>query len=225
VSPEISLVRQVQLLNLERNVRLLGYVTDDEARLVARAADVCVNLRYPSAGETSASLLRLLGAGRPVLVTDDEPMGEYPRDAVLPVPIDRYEDEMLADLLLMLARDGVARAAAGAAARQFIERQHSLSAMVDGYRAAIGEAFGIDLPTPNPIEQHEREPVVERVEPVVAPYSTVDARIADALAGLRLAGHDATIQAVAAAAAGLRLDRLSVETNGRGPDEPVASDP
>jgi glycosyltransferase involved in cell wall biosynthesis len=211
VSPEINLARQVQLLNLERNVRLLGYVTDDQARLVARAADVCVNLRYPSAGETSASLLRLLGAGRPVLVTDDVPMEEYPRDAVLPVPIDRHEDEMVADLLLMLARESDVRTAAGAAARRFIERQHSLSAMVSGYRAAIAEAFGIQLPMPEPIEQYEREPVVERDEPAIGPYSTLDSRIADALMGLRLAGHDATIQSVARAAVDLRLDRLSVD--------------
>ena len=46
------------------------------------AADLCVNLRYPTAGETSASLLRLLAAGRPTLVSDYAQFTDLPRDCV-----------------------------------------------------------------------------------------------------------------------------------------------
>jgi len=225
VSPEINLQRQVQLLNLERNVRLLGYVSDDEARLVARAADACVNLRYPSAGETSASLLRLLGAGRPVLVTDDAPMAEYPRSAVLPVPVDRFEDEMVAELLLLLAHDNDLRRDAGDAARAFVEQSHSLDAMLQGYRAAVSRGFGIELPNFRAANVHEAEPVVVRPNKPRIPYSPLDARIADALAGLRLSGHDATIRTVARAAVGLRLDRLSPPVIGPEFNERVTTDP
>ncbi|MEX2314261.1 MAG: glycosyltransferase, partial [Thermomicrobiales bacterium] len=200
VAPGIDLKRQVSLLNLERNVRLLGYVTDDEARLAARAADVCVNLRFPSAGETSASLLRLLGAGRPVLVTDDPSTAEYPRDAVLPVAVDRFEDEMLADLMLLLARDRELRASAGAAARSFIEREHSMLDAVHGYRNVIQAAFGVRLPESPGMAVHEPDPTVSASAVSPVRYSALDARIADALVGLRLAGHDATIHTVSKAA-------------------------
>lgn len=224
VAPGIDLKRQVSLLNLDRNVRLLGYVSDDQARLVARAADACINLRYPSAGETSASLLRLLGAGRPVLVTDDAPMAEYPRDAVLPVPIDRFEDEMVADLLLLLARDRELRSAAGEAARAFVAREHSLAVMIEGYRVAIRTAFGIEMPVVADIELDDEEPVVATNESPRMPYSFVDSRLADGLAGLRLSGHNATIRAAARAVTQLGLDRLPEHENGGTRDEPVIAD-
>jgi glycosyltransferase involved in cell wall biosynthesis len=218
VSPGIELARQVSLLNLERHVRLLGYVSDDRARLLARAADVCVNLRYPSAGETSASLLRLLGAGRPVLVTDDPSMAEYPRDAVLPVPVDRFEDETVAGLLGLLADSDELRIAAGQAARSFIERRHTLQITVEGYQSVIRDAFGVDLPIPDAIELNEPEPA-RPANPAPVAYSVLDAALADALSGLRMAAHDATIRRAARAATELRLDRLPVDENGHRRDE------
>lgn len=224
VAPGIDLKRLVSLLNLDRNVRLLGYVSDDQARLVARAADACINLRFPSAGETSASLLRLLGAGRPVLVTDDAPMAEYPRDAVLPVPIDRFEDEMVAELLLLLARDAALRAAAGEAARAFVAREHSLAIMIDGYRDAIRFAFGIEMPELPELDLDEAAPVTETGSVTDAQHTFIDARIADGLAGLRLSGHNATIRTAARAVVHLGLDKLPDRSNGRKPNESVTPD-
>lgn len=224
VAPGIDLRRQVSLLNLDHNVRLLGYVSDDEARLVARAADVCVNLRYPSAGETSASLLRLLGAGRPVLVTDDAPADEYPRDAVIPIPIDRFEDEMLAEVLLLLARDAALRSAAGEAARDFIAREHNLRVMVDGYRDAISDAFGIEMPVISDMRLDEAVPNASRHEPILSSYTSLDSRLADKVAGLRLAGHDATIHTVARGIVALGLDGLPAHSHEGTPDEPDPAD-
>ena len=37
--------------------------------LYASAADACINLRYPAAGETSGIAIRMMGIGKPVLVT------------------------------------------------------------------------------------------------------------------------------------------------------------
>lgn len=208
VAPGVDLARQVRLLGLERHVRLLGYVSDAEARLVVRAADACVNLRWPSAGETSASLLRMLGAGRPVLVTDDAMRPEFPADAVLPVPVDRFEDELLAELLLLLATDDELRARAGAAARAFVEREHSLAVMIEGYRAAIRAAWGIELPPVDAVPLDERLAIPTAPERARIAYTGLDARVADALGALRLAEHDGTIRAAARAIRELRLDRL-----------------
>ncbi len=224
VAPGIDLRRQVSLLNLDRNVRLLGYVTDDHARLVARAADACINLRYPSAGETSASLLRLLGAGRPVIVTDDAPMAEYPRNAVVPVPVDRFEDEMIAEVMFLLAQDERLRLEAGNAARAFIEQEHNLETTVLAYRAVVRKAFSIDLPKPEGIELHEAPPADESNEPQV-PHSRIDGTVADALSGLHLSGHDATIRTAAVALTDLKLHDLTVESNDWKSDEPVSTDP
>ena len=48
-----------------------------------RAVDACINLRYPAAGETSGIAIRLMGIGKPVLVTDSPECARFPEDACL----------------------------------------------------------------------------------------------------------------------------------------------
>ena len=73
------------------------------------ATDLCLNLRYPTAGETSASLLRILAVGRPVVVSDYADFGDLPADLAVHIP--PGEGEM---------RE--ARRGAGAAARRPLQR-------------------------------------------------------------------------------------------------------
>jgi uncharacterized protein YbaR (Trm112 family) len=212
VAPGINLEREIQMLGLKRNVLILGYVTDTQARLLARAADVAVNLRYPSAGETSASLLRLLGAGLPVIVTDDLPSLEFPRSAVLPVPVDRFEDEFLAELLLMLACDTPQRESAGRAARDFVEREHSMSHAVAGYADVIKDAFGVALAPVTPPNLTEASVVVDTQSGAnVAELTPTTRTTGDAAWNLSLLGHDATMLALATALGELRLDQFLPE--------------
>src|SRR6185436_2337277 len=51
------------------------------------AADVLVNLRFPSSGERSGSLARAFAAGVCCIVSDTAAYAELPRDAVLQVPL------------------------------------------------------------------------------------------------------------------------------------------
>lgn len=218
VAPGIDLARQSSAYGVEDRVRILGYVSDDEARLVARAADACVNLRYPSAGETSASLLRLLGAGRPVLVTNDPSTAEYPRDAVLPVDVGPMEDELTAELLDLLYRDDDLRQTAGEAARRFIEAGHGVGKMANGYRDAVRTAYGIDLAPVADVVLSEAAPVVGRFEPTAPVFhvqpSSVDRRVAAAAGWLGIDDHSDTMRRVAAAMVTLRLNRLHDERKG-----------
>ena len=50
------------------------------------ASDLVVNLRYPSGGESSGTLVRALGMGIPTVVFDHGPMGELPDRVVRKVP-------------------------------------------------------------------------------------------------------------------------------------------
>lgn len=218
MAPGIDLARQASAYGVEDRVRILGYVSDDEARLVARAADACVNLRYPSAGETSASLLRLLGAGRPVLVTNDPSTAEYPRDAVLGVDVGPMEEELIAEMLHLLYRDDDLRDAAGVAARRYIEAEHGVGQMASGYRDAVRAAYGMDLAPVEDVVLYEAAPVVKRNEPGVPEAqmlpSPVDRRVAAAVGWLGIDDHGDTMRRVAAAMVSLRLDRLRNERTG-----------
>ena len=52
----------------------------------AAAVDACINLRYPAAGETSGIAIRLMGIGKPVMVTDAEECSRFPEDACIRIP-------------------------------------------------------------------------------------------------------------------------------------------
>ena len=61
---------------------MTGYVDDAEFDDYYAAADRLVNLRYPSAGETSGTLIRAFEAGKPVAVSDYAQFAELPDDVV-----------------------------------------------------------------------------------------------------------------------------------------------
>jgi glycosyltransferase involved in cell wall biosynthesis len=105
------------------------------------ACDVLVNLRYPTMGETSGSVIRALSLGKPLLVSDVGWFSELPDDVVLKVPVDELEVVTLAAALEFAAEhSGVL----GSAARDYVEREHSLSSVADAYVAALEVAAGGD---------------------------------------------------------------------------------
>ena len=56
---------------------------------VASAVDACVNLRYPMAGETSMIAIRLMGLGKPVLLSTGEETSRFPESSCLRVDTGR----------------------------------------------------------------------------------------------------------------------------------------
>jgi len=77
-----------------------GYVPDEDFSSYYAAADRLVNLRYPSAGETSGTLIRALDAGKPVAVSDYAQFAEFPDDCVTKIPLGGNEVNMLTDFML-----------------------------------------------------------------------------------------------------------------------------
>jgi glycosyltransferase involved in cell wall biosynthesis len=105
------------------------------------ACDVLVNLRYPTMGETSGSVLRGLSLGKPLVVSDVGWFAELPDDVVLKVPVDEYEVDVLAAALAVAAEHG---ATLGAAGRAYVERAHDVAHVADEYAAALEVAAGGD---------------------------------------------------------------------------------
>jgi glycosyltransferase involved in cell wall biosynthesis/SAM-dependent methyltransferase len=85
----------IEELGLRERVRLTGYVSEDDFFRYLKAVDVVVNLRYPTAGETSGTLIRALGAGLPVVVTDFGQFAEFPDDVCLKVAATESEEREL----------------------------------------------------------------------------------------------------------------------------------
>ena len=134
-----DLTRRLERLGLGDGVERLDYVPEERLWSLMAACDVLVNLRYPTMGETSGSVIRGLSLGKAMIVSDVGSFAELPSAAVLKVPVDELEVPMLA-AALELAADR--KEALGSAARRFIEREHALDRVADLYVAALEDAAG-----------------------------------------------------------------------------------
>ena len=120
---ELSLESLISTLGLSAHVRLLGFTPIEDFNGYLGACDIVLNLRYPTVGESSGTLLRALGMGKAVIVSDVGSFREYPDDICLKVPVDSSEEDQLFEFLnVLVSRPEVARAL-GTRARQWVERQ------------------------------------------------------------------------------------------------------
>jgi glycosyltransferase involved in cell wall biosynthesis len=90
-----DLARAVEPWLKEPGIYRQGHMSDAEFWRAAAACDVCINLRYPTAGETSGITIRLMGIGKPVIVSSGEETSRYPEAACLRVDAGPAEEEML----------------------------------------------------------------------------------------------------------------------------------
>ncbi len=73
-------------LGLQDVVHVTGYVSPAEFSLYMQAIDIGLNLRYPTWGEMSAALVRLLAVTKPTLVTDMASFADLPDAIVCKIP-------------------------------------------------------------------------------------------------------------------------------------------
>jgi len=104
----------------------LGRVPEEEFWRLAEITDICVNLRSPSAGETSGVGIRMMGLGKPVVVTRGEEVAAFPELSVIRIDPGQAEVEMLAHYLRALAASAEMRREIGARAAAYIAERHSL---------------------------------------------------------------------------------------------------
>jgi glycosyltransferase involved in cell wall biosynthesis len=132
-----SLRRLANEWEIGSQVRLTGYVSMPDFYAYIQASDVCVQLRYPTHGETSASVLRALAAGAVVVTSDHGPMAELPDDVVCKVRTPQFESSDLTALLEHLDADPSRRAALAAAGQSYVERHLDPATAAAGYAALI----------------------------------------------------------------------------------------
>ncbi len=132
VLPEVNLEASTHELGLEGAVGTIGYV-DSLTEFVdwIQTADVIVNLRHPTVGETSATALRGLAAGRPLVVYDHGWYHELPDTVALKVP--PLDDAALLDALRTLAGSAGQRQQMGDAAADYARKQHHPAKVAQHY--------------------------------------------------------------------------------------------
>jgi glycosyltransferase involved in cell wall biosynthesis len=79
---EIEIRALITKLGLDNIVSVRGYASDDELDAALSAADLAINLRYPTMGEASGSQLRIWEHSLPSIVTRVGWYSELPADSV-----------------------------------------------------------------------------------------------------------------------------------------------
>jgi glycosyltransferase involved in cell wall biosynthesis len=135
---EVALTELVEKLGLQDSVTCTGFIESLEAFWGwLLAADIIVNLRHPTVGETSATALRALAAGRPVIVFDQGWYSELPDQVTRKVrPMD---EEGLLAAMGQLAGSPALRQEMGQAAVQYIQTHHDPAAIAGHYIAFLQE--------------------------------------------------------------------------------------
>ncbi len=128
-------------LGLQESVHFTGRVPDLATFTAYIAAtDIAINLRYPTVGETSASLLRVMAGGVPAIVTDAGWYRELPEGTCLKLPPDA-DEAALAEALQALADDADRRRRIGVAAREYIAQTHRWEDAANAYLAFIRDVL------------------------------------------------------------------------------------
>lgn len=169
-SPNYNVRAMIEALGLGNRVELAGYISMERSQDYLAAADGCLNLRYPTAGETSASLLRIMGAGRPVLVSRTGAFEELPDDTCIKVDVDEAEEELLLEYLRLLARRPDLAQALGEQARRHVAQNACLGDAAQDYYRFLCQILGRKPEEERTGEPSEKAEIWSEVEEVRQPH-------------------------------------------------------
>jgi glycosyltransferase involved in cell wall biosynthesis len=127
---------------LDEGIKKTGFVAMRDFEILLSCSDIVVNLRNPSMGETSATLLRAMMAGKPCVVTDIAWFSELPDDVVIKIPKNRYhEKENLKIELELLINSPTKRKRIGENAKNYVQRHHDPSKIADEMKQFMDKCF------------------------------------------------------------------------------------
>ena len=162
--PELPVEAMIRTMGLSANARVLGFAPIEEFVGYLGACDIVLNLRFPTVGESSGTLLRSLGLGKAVLVSDIGSFAEFPDDICLKVPVGAGEEDVLFEYLnLLVSRPEIARAL-GQRAKDYVARECNWAAVAARYAGFLDavvsgkEWSGSDVPGPEPQIEPRAEP-------------------------------------------------------------------
>lgn len=143
-----ELERTIRQTACGSRIEITDRVDSETFRQWLATADMAVQLRTLSLGETSAAVLDCMNYGLPTIVNANGSMAELHQDAVWMLP-EEFDDRQLIEALTMLRSDEQHRAALGQRARQVIARSYDPCRCAAMYVEAIESHYrqsAADLP-------------------------------------------------------------------------------
>jgi SAM-dependent methyltransferase/glycosyltransferase involved in cell wall biosynthesis len=141
--PEVPLRRWIALAKLERRVHVMGYLATTEAYDQHLAAcDIILNLRHPTFGETSGTMMRAFGLGKTVIVSDAGACRDLPDDVCIRIPPDDYEAVVLVECVKWLIEAPSRIDEIGRRAQQWVGESCAWPKVAQMYAAFARDAAG-----------------------------------------------------------------------------------
>ncbi len=143
-----ELLRKIRKSGLQKRIRITGWTDTEVFRQYLAAADVGVQLRTQSRGETSAAVLDCMNYGLPTIVNANGSLADLPDEGVWKLSDDFSDDELISALEGLL-QDPVQRQQLGERAQITIRTEHDPRNCSDQYFSTI-EQFYRDAATALP---------------------------------------------------------------------------
>ncbi|WP_343669757.1 glycosyltransferase [Paraburkholderia heleia] len=131
-----NLVNTIQRSGARDRIRITGFASAETFQRYLAAADLAVQLRMHSRGETSAAALDCMNYGLPLIINANGALAELDRDAVWMLD-DVFEDAELTQALEVLWGDAQRRGDLGARAHKVIAERHAPRTCAQQYAHAI----------------------------------------------------------------------------------------
>lgn len=119
-----ELLQYIKELKIEKSVRIIGYVEEDIYLKYLSCIDIVLNLRFPTMGETSGTLLDAMAFKKSVTVSNIGSYKEYPDSCCWKVDMDDTERELLYEYLHELVINERLRTKMGENAQRYIKEHH-----------------------------------------------------------------------------------------------------
>lgn len=131
-SPYYNLESTIKKFGLQGVAKVLNYLPLEDVYTYLNIADIVVNLRYPTMGETSGSLIRVMQMGKPAIVTKAGWYDEMPDNCLIKINHEIEEEDLRYWLRRLIADENI-RKQIGDNAKNYIKEEHSLEDFVNGF--------------------------------------------------------------------------------------------
>jgi glycosyltransferase involved in cell wall biosynthesis len=133
----------IEDLGLADDVLWTGFVDSHTFREYMNLPDMVVALRHPSAGETSASVIKMMGAGKPVMLSDQYAFSEFPDDCCVKISVGATEEDELLEKIACYIDNRDERLALGQRGREYILANHDIHDAARSYAQFAAELLSV----------------------------------------------------------------------------------
>ena len=127
----------IERYKLKEFIYITGRVESDDFNDYIKSADVILNLRYPTMGETSLSMIKSMAFGKPVIVSNIKQFREIPNDCCFKIDVGMDEKKQLIDILMRLNRNPNLRYEIGTNARNYVNKNFNWNKITQKYLDVI----------------------------------------------------------------------------------------